>query len=265
MVHPEAGHVVHHQPAHLHPLKGAEDGAHVVGEEARLDAVGRLVDRGNGLLEARVRTDGGDGRKDLLAVHPHGAGGAEQYRGLEDRSGPSAPNSQPGPACHRLGDPLGRPLGAGLVDHGANVGRLGHRVPGAESRYRCHEAFGEARVERLVHQDPLGGDAGLAGVEVSACHTAADCVVEVGVRLDHHGRVAAQLERHPLGGSAAADGPPGSAGSGEGDHPDPGVVDQRRRDLVGAEQDGDRPRRDSRCHGRSHPAAGSPGDPGAAL
>ena len=199
VVHPEAGYVVDHQPTHLDPLKRVEDPSDVVGEESSLDAVGRVVDRRDSLVEVGVRADRGHRREDLLAVDPHRAGGVEQHRGLEHRAVPPAAHRDSRPGCGCLGDPLRRPLGTRLIDHRTDVGRLRHRVSGAQRADRAHEALGEARVQRLVHQDPLGGDARLAGVEVSTGHAAPNRVVQVGVGLDHHGGVAAQLERHPLG------------------------------------------------------------------
>ena len=107
---------------------------------------------------------------------------------------------------------------------------------------RADETLGELLEARLVHQDALGGDAGLAGVEVAAGDAALHRAREVGVGLDDDRGVAAQLERHPLGVRALADGPAGTGRAGEGDHPDARVVEQRRGVVVGAEQDGERAR-----------------------
>ena len=53
----------------------------------------------------------------------------------------------------------------------------------------------EGVVDAVLHVEPVGADAGLAGVAVLADHRALDGAVDVGVVEDDEGRVAAEFER----------------------------------------------------------------------
>src|SRR3954471_13808836 len=65
-------------------------------------------------------------------------------------------------------------------------------------------------------------------------------MLHVGIGLDDDRGVASELESNSLVVCAAADGPARVCRAGEGDHPDAGIVDERRGVVVGAEQERDR-------------------------
>jgi hypothetical protein len=75
-------------------------------------------------------------------------------------------------------------------------------LPTRSERTRSASLRGEGVVHAVLHQQPVGADAGLAGVAVLRGDRALDRGVEVGVVEDDERRVAAELERDLLDASA---------------------------------------------------------------
>ena len=147
--------------------------------------------------------DAGDRAEGLLVRHRASRGDAGDHgrleelrpsRGARRRVSSSAPRSSAS-ATWRC-DLLDRRL----LDQRADVDVRGSRPSAtteprdAASVSRCQEVV----VDRVLDEDPVGRDAGLAGVAVLAEQRAGDGGVEVGVVEDDERRVAAELERDLL-------------------------------------------------------------------
>ena len=107
-------------------------------------------------------------------------------------------------------------------------------------RLQRAQAFAESPQESLAplladHDDALGGDTALTGVEHPADQRAGDGVLQVGILQDNQGIAAAELHDGLLQAAAGAFGHRGSGAltSGDGDAGDPRVFDQPP-DLVDA-------------------------------
>ena len=123
-----------------------------------------------------------------------------------------------------------------LVDERADVGAVVLAAAEGECTHPVGELLGELVGDRGVHEEPVGGGAGLAHVAHLGEHRAVDGRVDVGVLEDQERRVAAELHADPLqlvGGlldQQLAD--PG--GAGEADLAQPRVGHDRGADLAGA-------------------------------
>ena len=71
-------------------------------------------------------------------------------------------------------------------------------VAHAQRGGRRHQPGAQILVDRLVDQDALHADAALPGLIEGAEHDSAGGIGEVGVAVDDHGGVAAELEHHLL-------------------------------------------------------------------
>ena len=67
-----------------------------------------------------------------------------------------------------------------------------------ESLDCLREFFGKGVVDALLHEQPVGADAGLARVAVLGCHGAGDGRIEIGIIEDNEGSIASELQRHLL-------------------------------------------------------------------
>src|SRR5207253_3531796 len=102
-----------------------------------------------------------------------------------------------------------------------DFGRVVGRIADFQSRHPRAEALLEFAGDLLVHDEPLGGDAALAGVLDPRRHRDLDCLVEIGAG-QHEERIApAQLENGLLelraGSLAEAASGPVAAGERRGD------------------------------------------------
>lgn len=186
--------------------------------------------------------EGGERRdrsEDLLVQDPGVVGDVdEDGRGVEV-AGPAG--------CAALrGDP--RAAGDGVVDERADLvdGPLvDHRSEGdavlqaGSDAYGGHggaELLGELGGDVGVDVEPVGGDADLAAAAHLRVHRAAHGRVDVGVRADHEGGVAAQLhgDVDDVRGGLLQEHLAGGGGAGEGELADPFVAEPGRDDLGGA-------------------------------
>ena len=106
-----------------------------------------------------------------------------------------------------------------------------------------HELLDERVAHRVVDVDALHRDAGLARVAVAAGDDLRGRELEVGVGLDDHRRVVAELEPDLLARRAALDAPADLGRAGERDHRDVVVVDERVADGAAAAGDDVEPAR----------------------
>ena len=74
--------------------------------------------------------------------------------------------------------------------------------PSSRSTAR-RKPLGELVVDRRLHQEPVGADAGLSGVAILRDDRALDRRIEIGIVEHDERRVAAELERHLLDGAGA--------------------------------------------------------------
>src|SRR5581483_11215897 len=94
----------------------------------------------------------------------------------------------------RLLDERLRLLSGGLVDQPADDRRLVERVPGPQLGDPLEQLLAQRLVDRRVRVQTLNRDARLARAQEPPERAPLRDVVEVGVRLDDHGAVAAELE-----------------------------------------------------------------------
>ncbi len=73
-----------------------------------------------------------------------------------------------------------------------------HAVADLQLRHRGGKLMREGVVNAILHQQPVGADAGLAGVAVLRSHRALDGGVEIGIVEHDERRVATELQRHAL-------------------------------------------------------------------
>ena len=101
----------------------------------------------------------------------------------------------------------------------ADVGVGLHRIALARGAAKLGDLLGEGLVDRVLHQEPRAGDAGLAGGGEDAGDRARRGGVEVGVVEHDVGRLAAELERDVLQalGGLGVDLRAGRVRAGEGD------------------------------------------------
>ena len=114
----------------------------------------------------------------------------------------------------------------------------------------------ELLVDRLLHQDAAAGRTDFALIDEDAEERAVDGGFEIGVGKENIGRLAAQLERHPLDrvGSLLDDDLADRRAAGEGDLVDVGMLHQRRAaGLAEAGDDVDDARRQARHRPASSP------------
>ena len=85
-----------------------------------------------------------------------------------------------------------------LIDERALFDTGAETVAHLQLRHLGGEAIGEAVVDRILHEHPVGADAGLPGVAVFACYRARHGGVEIGVVEHDVRRIAAEFERDVL-------------------------------------------------------------------
>ena len=135
-----------------------------VGAEPELRAVGELDRR----VDVRDAVEGGHRTEHLLAVHAHLRGDAGQHgrRVVEAGSlGRGAAAERPGSLGHRVGDEVLDVFALLLGGERADVGAVQHRVADGLGRHLFGEQALELVVDRVVHDEALGVDAGLAVVQ----------------------------------------------------------------------------------------------------
>ena len=189
------------------------------------------------LLLAVERDHAGDRAEDLLARGAVVVGRPARAR--------SAGTSSPGPsgALPRIATGASSGTKEATVSRwpaeisGPICGRLVERVADPHRLDRALERLHEVVDRRALDQDPRARAAVLAGVAEHRQRRRRGGRLEVGVGEDDVGRLAAQLERHPLDRRRGARGDPAAdlGRAGEGDLGDVGVLDQplRRRRCPG--------------------------------
>ncbi len=210
---------------------------------ARPDACPQSVRRGVGELDGLVvrgeRDDRGCRSECLLGHHRHVEGDVDQ----DGRRVPGRTSRQPFASGQ---DPrAGRRRRPRPAERGSRRGRRGPagRSSWPSSRGVADDQVGDGGGEppaelvdqRLVHDEALGAQAGLAGVEEAAGDGLGDDDVEVGV-LEHDERVGpAELEQALLRGPTGAgrDVGAGPVAAGQGDGGDAVVLDQVGRRSSG--------------------------------
>ena len=152
----------------------------------------------------------------------------EQGR-LEHRAVALAAAEQGRALGHRLLDPAVEPLRLPSVDHRADedVAVLG--IAGDQRLGLRDQHVAEFVIDVVVDQDALDADAALAGLVEGAEDDPLERVVEVGVRVDDHRRIAAELEHHLLLAGLGLEVPADAGRAGEA---------QQLQPLVGGEQVG---------------------------
>ena len=115
-----------------------------------------------------------------------------------------------------------------MVDHRPDVDRRVQRVAGLQAVDLLHEPRHELVVDLGLHEHPLDADARLPGLVVAAERQARRGEVEVGVAVDDHAGVAAELERHVLVRVERLQ-LPADPEPGERELREPPVLDQRLR------------------------------------
>ena len=145
----------------------------------------------------------------------------------------SATAQQAGAGAHRIFDPGGGADGVAVADEGADVGGFVERIAGLQFLHEVDEEVGELSVDRVLDQNALHGNAGLAGVAEAAGDAAFGGVGEVGVAVDDDGGVAAEFEDDFLFSGAALDVPADGHAAGEADELDAVVGDEEAGVFVG--------------------------------
>ena len=149
-------------------------------------------------------------------------------------------------AGDRFAQPLLDALGRPGVDQRPDVGRLVERIAGLERFRAACELAREVVVQRRVDVHTLHGDARLARVAEAAENDSLERVVDVGVLVHDHGRVAAELERDALAPGTRLQAPADRRAAGEREQLDPVVIDERPSRLGRARQHRDRVLRPAR-------------------
>ena len=148
------------------------------------------------------RCDPGDRAERLLAAHRHRRGHAREHRRLEE--GPAelvagAAEVQLRPTLERVARRGARPSPSAAASISGPTFTSGSvPAPTASRVDRPDQLLEELVVDAVLDEDPVRGDAGLAGVAVLAEDRARDRLVDVGVVEDDERRVAAELERDLL-------------------------------------------------------------------
>jgi hypothetical protein len=172
-------------------------GSFVHGAQAEFGAVGQL-DRG---VDVRDTVERGHRAEHLLTVYAHVRGDAGQHRRRIVEPGPFGR----GPAAQNLGA-LGHSVGHQVLDvfpllfrgERADVGSVRHRVADDLGRHLLGEQPGELVVDRLVGDETLGRDAGLAVVQAARHGGNLRGPAYVGGGHDHERVAAAQFQYHLL-------------------------------------------------------------------
>ena len=192
------------------------------------------------VVEVGVAEDRQHRAEHLLGDEPRVVARLGDDRGLEEAALVVAAGAAADEQLAAVGDAV-LDLGEELVARVARVDRA-HPQPrllgldGPVARLVAPDALDELAdevvVHRLVHEDALAAEAGLAGVPVAADDDRLDGGVDVGVLADDHRVRAAELERDALQHRAgdrhhvAAD----LGRAGEGDAAHVGVADERVAD-----------------------------------
>ena len=159
-------------------------------------------------------------------------GRADEVAALEALGRLGAAGDQARALLDALLDVAAHALALGVGDERAEPGRVVERVAEREAR-PPPAASASASASRCARdQHPGQRGAGLAGVEEALGDAVPDRLVEVGVVEDHVGRLAAELQRHPLDRRRGqlGDPPAGPGRAGERDHVDVGVGGDRLAD-----------------------------------
>ena len=121
-----------------------------------------------------------------------------QHGRLNHPAFPAAAAQQLAALLHGIVNRLLDPFGIVLRNDRPDERFLIARIAGLNTADRRDELLAKRIVDLAMHQNPLHADAALARLVVAAEDTPLDRVRDIGIALDDHGRVAAQLERHVL-------------------------------------------------------------------
>ncbi|MNS69231.1 hypothetical protein D3C72_1025370 [compost metagenome] len=105
------------------------------------------------------------------------------------------------------------------IDQWADGGICVQAIADLEFAHLLHQALGEALVNPILHQDPVGANAGLASVAELAEHDAGHCLFQISVVEHNEWRVTAQFQAQALDvfGALTHQQPTDSGGTGKGD------------------------------------------------
>ena len=134
-------------------------------------------------------------------------------------------------------DPTDGADGVAFADERSDVGGFVERIAGFQLLYAFDEKIGELSVDRVLDQNALHRDAGLASVAETSGDAAVGGIGEVGVAVDDDGGVAAEFENDFLLSGAALDVPANGNAAGEADELDAVVGDEETGVFVGERKD----------------------------
>ncbi|CAM5246799.1 hypothetical protein SVIOM74S_05571 [Streptomyces violarus] len=219
------------------PLGDALGAARVGGPHPAGQAVARVVGQFHRLVLGAEALDGDHRAEDLLLDDPHRPVAVGEDRRQQEEAAAQGGVVGAGAAGDEAGALL---LGDGDVAldllavlggaERAALGALRHAVAEPDGLGAAGEGLDEPVVQRVLDQQARTGRADLPGMQEGGVQRVVHGGVEVGVREDDVGVLAAEFERdvaRALGG-AGHDGPPGGQAAGEGHQVDLGVADQGR-------------------------------------
>ena len=183
----------------LERLADAPGARQVAGHVVRREAVGRPVRDRDRLVLGLEPADRRHRAECLLAAHAHpGADAREDRRAVELALDPVATGHELGPRLERVGDVALDLLDRRLVDERPDLDAVGEAVRDGERLNRGREALEEHVVDPGLHEHPVRGDAGLAGVPELAHERRIHRDIKVGVVEDDERSIAAKLQRDLL-------------------------------------------------------------------
>src|SRR3984885_3599152 len=150
-----------------------------------------MVDAAERLVKILVGLDSDDRAENFLAVHFHIRFGASQHGWLNDGAVAATAAQQTSAGANRFFHPLGYADGVALANQRANVGRFHHGIAGLQLPDSFDEEIGELAVDRLLYENALHGDAGLAGVPEAAGRATFCGVGEIGIAVYNDARMSA--------------------------------------------------------------------------
>src|SRR3989449_10508357 len=101
-----------------------------------------------------------------------------------------------GSALPPLLNPCLDPLGGPFINERSDDGRVLGWIAGLQRRDALEQLAEKRLIDRFMGVDALDRDASLARIDVAADRTAVGRVIQVGVGLDNHAGVPAELEHH---------------------------------------------------------------------
>ena len=195
------------------------------------DFTGAIVTSGANASFEQTKLDG-------IGVLDHGR--------LEEPPVSRAASQDPCAIGRRIVDPgLGSRHGL-LVDHRTEIGRAVERVAKLNRLDRVDQLLAELLVDLFDDEDALHRDADLTGVGKGADADPVHGEIEIGVGVDDHAGVAAELENDLLHPGAALHLPTDVRRAGEGEQLEARVLDQGVADFAIHRHDADRALRHAR-------------------